>query len=141
MLIDLIQQDLKRDSVLAPMNFFAGFDIEVAGGNVRLAATGRLAAAMSEIVVRSVGSHFFQISQNPVRILHREVPENAAIVFPKFEVRDLDQVLHQRPGRLPPKGRDPQGREADCLSHPRYELFPCTVVTRSDAKADQLWQG
>jgi hypothetical protein len=58
---------------------------------------------MPEIVVRGVGSHFLQISQNAVRVLYREIPEDAAIVFPKFEVRDLDQVLHHGPGRLPPK--------------------------------------
>jgi len=89
-LINLIQQDLKRDSVLAPMNFFSGLNIDIAGGNVGLDATGRLTPAVPEIIVRGIGSHFLQISQNIVRVLYREIPEDPAIVFPQFDVRDLD---------------------------------------------------
>jgi len=103
MFIDLIQQDLECDSGLAAMNFLAGLDIEIAGGDVRLAAACRLAPPMPEMVVRSVGSHFLQVSQNPVRVLESEIPKKPAIVFPEFEVCDLDQVLHQRPGRLAPQ--------------------------------------
>jgi hypothetical protein len=50
---------------------------------------------MPEIVVRGVSGDFFQISQDAIGVLNREIPEKAAIVFPKLEVGHLGQVFHQ----------------------------------------------
>lgn len=103
MLIDLVQQNLKRNSVLTAMNFFAGLNVDIARLDVGFTTTRRLTTAVPEIIVCGVRSDFLQICQNTVGILHREIPQQAAVVFPKFEVGNLDQVFYQRAGRLAPK--------------------------------------
>lgn len=64
-LINLIQQDLERDLVLAPLNIVPGLDIDICSGEVGLTATCRLTAAMPEIVVRGVGCNFFKYPKMP----------------------------------------------------------------------------
>ena len=96
---------------------------------------------MPKIVVRGVGGDFLQISEDTVGVLDREIPEVSAIVFPEFQVSNLDQVLYKRGGRLAPKERGAQDRETDCLSDPHDELLPGTFVRRSGAKAYEIFQG
>ncbi len=95
---------------------------------------------MLEMVVSGIGSSYLYISQNSFRMLDSEVAQVAAVVFPKFEVRYLDEILHQRPRRFfPPAGRAHNGK-ADGPSHPGNEFLPCLVVTRPGAETDDVFQ-
>src|SRR5260370_5165711 len=95
---------------------------------------------MLEIVKGSIGGSYLYISQNCVRMLDSEVAQEAAAVFPEFEVSYLDQVIHHRPRTLAtPAGRAHNG-EADGLSHPGNEFLPCLVITRPGAETDDVFQ-
>jgi hypothetical protein len=95
---------------------------------------------MLEIVKGSIGGSYLYVSQNCVRMLDSEVAQEAATVFPEFEVGYLDQVFHQGSRRLaPPVGRARNG-EADGLSHPANEFLPCLVITRPGAETDDVFQ-
>src|SRR5271157_1910681 len=74
-------------------------------------------------------------------MLDSKVPQEAAGVFPEFEVGYLDQVLHQGPRRLAPQGGRAHDGEADGLSDPENELLPRLVITRAGAETDDVLQG
>src|SRR5437763_1392453 len=93
-----------------------------------------------EIVVSGIGGGLLQISQNRFGALDSKVAQQAAAAFPEFEVGYLDQILHQRARRLAPARGRTHNSEADGPSHPRDELLPCFIVTRSGAEADHVFQ-
>src|SRR6266436_2054302 len=74
-------------------------------------------------------------------MLESKVPQEAAVVFPEFQVGYLDQVLHQGPRRLAPQGGRAHDGETDGPSDPGYELLPRLVITRSSAETDDVFQG
>ena len=78
--------------------------------------------------------------QNSFRMLDRKVTQEAAAVFPEFEVGCLDQVLHEGSRLLAPQGCRAHNGEADRPSHPGNELFPCLVITRPGAETDDVFQ-
>src|SRR5713226_5120439 len=96
---------------------------------------------MLEIVVSGIGGSSFYISQNSFRMLDSKVPQEAAAVFPEFEVGYLDQVIHQRPRRLAPQAGRAHNGQADGLSHPGNEFLPCLVIARPSAETDEVFQG
>src|SRR6266436_714545 len=96
---------------------------------------------MLEIVTGSIGGSYLYISQNCVRILDSEVAQEAAAVFPEFEVGYLDQVFHQESRRLAPQRGCAHNGEADGLSHPGNEFLPRLVITRPGAETDDVFQG
>jgi len=49
---------------------------------------------MLKIVVRGIGGSFLQVSQNSFGMLDSKISQEAAAVFPEFEVSCLDQILH-----------------------------------------------
>src|SRR5467141_2004735 len=96
---------------------------------------------MLEIITGSTGGSYLYISQNCVRILDSEVAQEAAAVFPEFEVGYLDQVLHQGSRKLAPQTGRVHNGEADGLSHPGNEFLPRLVITRPGAETDDVFQG
>jgi hypothetical protein len=80
----------------------------------------------------AVAAVFLYISEDSFRMLDGKVQQEAAAVFPEFEVGYLDQVFHQGPRRLAPQGA--HNGEADGLSDPGNELLPCLVIARPGAK-------
>src|SRR6266851_9240621 len=97
--------------------------------------------AMLEIVTGSIGGSYLYVSQNCVRMLDSEVAQEAAAIFPKFEVTYLDQVIHQRPRSLAPQAGRAHNGQADGLSHPGNEFLPCLVIARPSAETDEVFQG
>ena len=92
-----------------------------------------------EIITGGVGSNFLYISQGGVGILDSKIPQEAAAVFPEFEIGRLNQILHQRSRRVPPKGDHAHHGKADGLSHPRNELLPGLVIS-AGAETDNVFQ-
>src|SRR5258708_35370492 len=90
---------------------------------------------MFEIVVSGIGSSFLYVSQNSFRMLDSKVQQEAAAVFPEFEVGYFDQVFHQRSRKLVPQAGRAHNGEADGPSHPGNEFLPCLVITRPGAAA------
>src|SRR5713226_1020289 len=96
---------------------------------------------MLEIVAGSIGGSYLYVCQNSFRMLDSEGAQEAAAVFPKFEVSCLDQVFHPRPRRLFPQAGRAHNGEADGPSHPGNEFLPCLVITRPGAETDEVFQG
>src|SRR5713101_67112 len=96
---------------------------------------------MFKIVVSNIGGHYLYVSQNSFRMLDSKGAQEAAAIFPEFEVRYLDEILHHGTRRLfPPRGH-PHNGEADGPSHPGNEFLPCLVITRPGAETDEVFQG
>jgi len=74
-------------------------------------------------------------------MLDRKVPQEAAAIFPEFEVGYLDQVLHQGSRRLAPQGGRAHDGETDGPSDPGNELLPRLVIARSGTETDDIFQG
>src|SRR5713226_6267993 len=95
---------------------------------------------MLEIVTGSIGGSFLYVSQNCVRMLDSEGAQEAAAVFPEFDVRYLDEILHHGTRRLAPQRGRPHNGQADGLSDPGNELVPCVVIARASAETDEVFQ-
>src|SRR4051794_13502719 len=57
-IVDFLQENLKSDLFLAPVNLLSRFGVDVARGEMCVPAAGRLAAAMLEMVMRGINGSF-----------------------------------------------------------------------------------
>lgn len=96
--------------------------------------------AMFEIVMRNIGSSFFEIRKDCLRAEDRKVPQVKSTTFPKLEKGCLGQIFHQCTGTVAPSGCDPHNDEAHWVSNPGNELTPRLVVTRSGTETYDLRQ-
>ena len=95
---------------------------------------------MPKIIMSGIGGSFLYISPNSFGMLHSKVAQEAAAVFPEFDVGDLDEILHHGARRLAPQRRRPHYGQADGLSDPGNELLPRVVIARAGAETNEVFQ-